>query len=128
VRPVSAWSDEQDPLNQKIENIAWSDISAEEALVRIADIIYGHGDPSSPQMERHGRGISIRIDAGTVIDLLNAVVRTDGEMTWAVTYPASQGARAVRFRLSLTAFKGHTFTIGRPILPPSLMGNPSRPN
>jgi len=62
----------------------------------------------------------VRIDSETVIDLLNAVVRTDGEMTWAATYPAGQGARSVRFRLSLMTFDGHGDAIGLPTLPPSL--------
>jgi hypothetical protein len=128
VRPVSAWSDKDNPLNQPTGHIDWSEISTEEALKRIFNIVYGY-PPSSlaPMSARPDRTVSIRIESGTVIDLLNALVQADGEMTWSATYPEDEPR--IRFRLNLNRFSGFDgHGIGSPRLPPSLNENPLRPD
>jgi hypothetical protein len=34
IRPMGAWNDPANPLNRRLEGIAWANITAEEALMR----------------------------------------------------------------------------------------------
>jgi hypothetical protein len=126
IRPITAWTDMRDPLNQPIKGIAWNDITLRETLDRIGQVIYGNRRPPRPDEKRDDRRISIRLDSGTVMDLLNAVVRAHGELMWGVIYPVnSPPILTDRFILHLSRFDGEVFSFNRPDLPPSLAGDPS---
>ena len=122
VRPVIAWSNARNPLNQRTGHVDWVDISPEDALKRIVNIIYGEPPSATgPVTSATDRRVSIQIESGTVIELLNALVRADGWTTWSATYPEDEPD--IRFRLTLHLGSGsgaHSHAIGRPRLPPSL--------
>jgi len=110
IRPISAWDDPSNALNRQVEGIAWTDITAEEALVRNDVILEGGSGwrPIPPGAPHDARLISVNVPAGSVVDVLNEVAHRHGEIMWSAVYENSRiraGSRtlAIGFRW----FDGH---------------------
>lgn len=110
VRPVSAWADRNDILNRSISGIAWDGVTAEEALFKASALLSGPTHANLRPMDAHdNRRLDIRVDAGSTLDVLNAIVRADGGTMWSVVYGAEQPGQPVlgRVTVALKWFDGH---------------------
>lgn len=121
VRTLTAWDDPHDALNQRVRDIYWQGLDVLSAFNRIGHLLY----PADPRDYFAGirlpnsgnRPFNVGVAEGTVLDVLNAAIRDDGELGWWVSY----GGATERQRFSLTL--GH-YGIGptfgwpeRPALP-----------
>jgi hypothetical protein len=91
VRPTRAWTDRSDLLNRQVRGIAWHDIVALEALVRVADLAASAAVPGpQPRPSGFTRVFSVVVDRGTTLDVLNAIARAHGEVGWTATRRGNQ--------------------------------------
>jgi hypothetical protein len=79
-RPVDAWADADDPLYRLVNNVRLADVSTAEALGLVASLL----DPPVPRRAfvPDTRRVTVDLPQGTILELLNAVVRSHGEMSW----------------------------------------------
>ena len=88
VRTTAAWGDSADALNGPADDIHWHDLDPATAIGRFGRLLY----PDLPRDYFDGVGysrarlFSVDVAAGTVLDLLNAAVRSDGDLGWWVDY------------------------------------------
>jgi hypothetical protein len=112
IRPIKAWEDAFNPLNRHVERIAWANITAEEALMRLRATLAGTSVPPSPPGGPHDlRLISVDVTAGSVVDVLNQVVHRHGEIMWSAVYetsPVRSGLQGLTIRFKW--FDGHAIT------------------
>lgn len=107
VRPINAWTDATNPLNQPVANLAWDNVSAEQALSRVAGLVFRRQVPANALQQSHdGRLLSVHVELGSVIDVLNEVVRAHGDLMWSVTHGIS-AENPTGLRVSLKWFDGH---------------------
>jgi hypothetical protein len=79
-RTVEAWGDPQDPLSRAVPSVRLDDMRASAAIGLVASTL---GAPEhSTNNFSDSRHFSVDLPPGTVLDLLNAVVRSHGELTW----------------------------------------------
>jgi hypothetical protein len=101
MRTRGAWNSTRDVLNQKVRDVDWRDLDVIAAFNRVARLLY----PASPHeafeglSARHDRPFSVHVSEGTLIDVLDAAVRADGELGWAVSYGTAP--TPTRFALTL---------------------------
>jgi hypothetical protein len=111
VRPVLASADPHNLLNQPVQDIDWQDVTAEQAFVNVRKLIHGSFNvPSTFAGSDHdGRLLSIRVRSGSVLDVLNEIVRAHGELMWAVEYvlPPSRGVVHTGPRISFIWVDGY---------------------
>jgi hypothetical protein len=110
VRPVKAWTDSGNLLNQPIRDVAWENLTAEQALANVGRLLSRRqAFPGPPGQGHDGRLLSVRVQSGSIVDVLNAVVRVHGDLMWSVLYePHGQNEPAPRqLILSLKWFDGH---------------------
>jgi hypothetical protein len=101
IRPVAAWNDPQSMLFRIVEPVHLIDVPPQEALARVARAV---GYPHPVGNAFGGKLLSLVLPQGTLLDLVNAVLRADGELTWELSpEPPLDGARS-GYR--------HTFTFG----------------
>ena len=103
IRPASLWQDANDPLNQPVIGIAWDDIRVEEVLTRVMTIIDGAAEALPAAIATPP--ISIRLDTGTILDVLVAAARADGGVMWSLPDGSSQPGHA-GFSLGFKTFDG----------------------
>jgi hypothetical protein len=78
-RPVESWSDPQDPLARATADVTLKDAPIGVALQQVLSTV-GHAAPSSLFQDK--KRVSIELPPATLFDLLNAVVRAHGELSW----------------------------------------------
>jgi hypothetical protein len=116
MRTRGAWTNRRDVLNQPVRDVDWRDVDVIAAFNRVARLLY----PASPHdafegMTRaHDRPFSVHVSEGTLLDVLDAAVRADGELGWAVCYGSAPGP--MRFTLTLGHY-GNGPTLGWPERP-----------
>ncbi len=100
VRTSAAWDDAADALNRPAHDVHWHDLDPATAIGRFGRLLY-------PDLTRdyfdgvgysRARLFSVDVADGTVFDLLNAAVKSDGDLGWWVDY--GDGA-AAKFELTI---------------------------
>jgi hypothetical protein len=88
VRPREAWQDRQNPLNQTVSEIEWSDVTAADAVFYVWPLVYGPlatWSSKPPNLESADpRTFSVNLKSGTVLDVLIAVAHAHGRLGWFV--------------------------------------------
>lgn len=111
VRPVLASADPDNLLNQTVRDIDWPDVTVEQALQSVRGLIRGSSNvPStSPASAHDARLVSVRVQSGSVLDVLNEIVRVHGELMWSVMYAGRQPRGAVQIgpQISIKWLDGH---------------------
>jgi hypothetical protein len=98
IRPVAAWNDSQSLLFRIVPPVRMIEATLQEAVQRLAREV---GYPHAVGEIAAGRRLSLDLPQGSVLDLVNAIVRTHGELTWTLEpEPPLDGARA-GFRYTL---------------------------
>jgi hypothetical protein len=83
VRPVRAWVDPRNPLNQTVVDVNWDEITLWDSLSRVKRLIF----PNLLAAEHpHGERISVRLRSGSVLDVLNEIAHARGKTGWRVLY------------------------------------------
>jgi hypothetical protein len=99
VRARAAWMDPRDALNQPVHDIDWSELDPVAAFNHVARLLYPDAhDPFEGLLPMGARRFDVRLRQGTVLDVLNAAARADGELGWIVLY----GAGGTGPRVTLT--------------------------
>jgi len=97
MRPVAAWSNPNNPLNQVIDGFSMQDRNYRGALDLFRTRVFGEPPSGKPDPEL-GRGQQVRrkfsmtTPAGPAVDALDSIARAHGALTWYVQYktaPAS---------------------------------------
>ncbi len=118
VRSMREWSDPRDPLNQQSPPIDWKNVNAQHVLEFIGHVLYR--EPTT-QPTFQPSGVDRRFDlkvSGTVIDVLVASARADGDVVWTIPWPPPDG-NVDHFAVSVrgvSSARGMSFV--RPIVPP----------
>jgi len=87
IRPIGSWGNPSHPLAVPAPEVQSKDIRAEDPLrvvlkaLRLAAAIEDATQITFPDRKR----FALDFRSGTVFDLLNAIVRQHGELTWALT-------------------------------------------
>lgn len=107
VRPQAAWRDPLSVFNTAVGPIRRREMQASDAASLMAQLFGVRSDLSS------GPGDTIRFtvdlpDGGTLLGVLNAIVRAHGTMTWSLA-PLSPGSTK-QFPMAISVFVGSTGT------------------
>jgi hypothetical protein len=78
LRPATAWLDPLHPLFQLVTNLRLDDVPASKAIGAFAALFGGPGLANFPDTRR----FSVEVGQGSGLDVLNAIVRSHGEMSW----------------------------------------------
>jgi hypothetical protein len=111
VRTRTAWRDPRDALNRPAGDVDWPDLDPIALFNRVARLLYPDAphDPFEGMLASRARPVTVQLRQGTVLDVLNAAARADGQLGWAVSYAAA-GAPS-RFTLTIGHFgSGPTFS------------------
>jgi hypothetical protein len=100
VRPAVLWAGGTSPLNLTVHDIDWKDLNEFSAFNHIARLLYPRSaDVYGGITSKNDRPFDVKLQRGTVLDVLNAVARADGELGWGVRYGGP--SEASRFILTL---------------------------
>lgn len=95
VRPTAAWSNPENPLNQRVESIAWRDLPTDEVLVRTFNLLFTveHVATSRSSLPR----LTITVPSGSILDILIAATRSNPQVFWSARYnsPDPEGPRGL---------------------------------
>jgi hypothetical protein len=98
-------------LNQPVRDIDWPDVTVEEAWRNVRGLIHGSSNvPSAfPGRAHDVRRVSVRVQSGSVLDVLNEIVRAHGELMWSVVYAGGQPRGVVQTgpQMSIKWLDGH---------------------
>jgi hypothetical protein len=120
VRPVDAWADGDHPLFRLVNKVRLDDVPMSEALGLVTSLL------GSPEHRRasfpDARRVSVDLPQGTMLELLNAVARSHGEMCWqweelSASHPQFMNGR--RYSVMFTPFGGGGLGFAVPGLPPA---------
>jgi hypothetical protein len=99
VRQARAWTDAADPLNRPVRNLAIASDSLWGVLVGLRDFVYTSRFVNS----NRGTTVSLRVNAGTVLDALNQLAVQSEQSMWLASYrssgQASDDGWGLRFEL-----------------------------
>jgi hypothetical protein len=119
IRTRLAWTTPHGVLSLPVRNIDWRDVDAVEAFNRVALLLYP--DSAHPPFEglaiSRTRLLTVHLDQGTMLDLLNAVARADGQLGWSIVYGESSSAKRVTLTIG---HYGNGPSYGWPTLPPGV--------
>jgi hypothetical protein len=100
VRTARAWTNPSDVLARPVHGVEWHDLSVFTAFDRIAALLYpGSGPLYGALSPRNDRPFAVSVDRGTLLDVLVAAARADGELGWAVRYGRPEDR--VKFELTI---------------------------
>jgi hypothetical protein len=99
IRPTASWNDPESLLFRLVPAVQMHDVAPLQAMERLARAL-GHGDPLGAIPL--GRPLSVDTPAGTVLDLLNAMVRAHGELSWTLEPEEPAAARRSGYPYTLT--------------------------
>jgi hypothetical protein len=80
LRPSIAWNDPYHPLFKVVTNVKLDDVPAFRAMQTLLKAL-GGSDRSAVNFP-DTRRVSVHVAQGSVLDLINAIVRSHGEMSW----------------------------------------------
>jgi hypothetical protein len=88
VRPITAWSDPSNALSQRAGDIDWRDLNVVSAFNRVAHLLYPDetNDLFTGLNAGSDRTFNVKVQDGTILGVLNAIARDDGELGWSVRY------------------------------------------
>jgi hypothetical protein len=101
VRARAAWTDPRNALNHSVRDVDWRDQDPVAAFNHVARLLYPAEthDTFEGLLPGNARRFDVQVRQGTVLDVLNAAARADGELGWVVLYSA--GTSGPRFSLTL---------------------------
>jgi len=106
-RPVAAWTDENDILNRKIGPVDLESVTPQQAVRSLTSLLVGYPiratDTVDVKEQPSGRIFSVHSGGGRLIDVLNAVVKANGELMWHV---GPDPREPNRIRVMLEGFDG----------------------
>jgi hypothetical protein len=98
IRPMRAWVDKKNPLNQPAPDVTWQDVPIGYAVTYLTAVVRHQrppGDPSSAMPCVHVSGtLTLQKSPGSILDMLNKIVLGYGNLQWTVDY-ASKRSRPV---------------------------------
>lgn len=100
IRPAIAWGDSQDPLFALVPDVDLRDATMTRALRAIVPALGGAAEYSAfPDT----RTVSLTVTHGTALDLLTALMKAHGSLTWTLSdaEPAEIERTGLRHRLTL---------------------------
>jgi hypothetical protein len=83
VRPKSAWNDAGDPFNRPVRNLRVENAPSAAVLLGLQNFIYTNRFAVLP---KDGIPVTVEVQSGTVIDVLNQLVQSAGAVFWNATY------------------------------------------
>lgn len=90
MRPVEAWSNPNNPLNQVIEGFTMQDRNYRGALDLFRVALFREPPSTKPDYEGRGqqvrRKFSMTAPSGPAVDALDSISRSHGGLTWYVSY------------------------------------------
>jgi hypothetical protein len=93
LRPAAAWTDRNNPLHRSVGAIRFDDAGASDALQIIVALFGQELHPTQRNNLRETKRFTLDVPAGTVLDALDAIVRSHGTLSWGVEpYPPSPTA------------------------------------
>jgi hypothetical protein len=101
-RPVAAWTDGRNILNRRVDNIAFDNVTVVQASDALLRVLFSRASPV-PNAAGAGQTFSVHIASGSVLDLLNAVIKAHGALIWKVA-PAEDDRPVVN--VTLRNFEG----------------------
>jgi hypothetical protein len=84
LRPAAAWTDRNNPLHRSVGAIRFDDVGASAALQVILALFGQDLHPSQRNNLRETKRFDLDVPAGTVLEALNAIVRSHGALAWGV--------------------------------------------
>jgi hypothetical protein len=82
VRPAEAWADKKNPLSLPAGEVSWNDVTPVQALTYIGDLILDHSVIPVRDPDPKAKHFSIVLASGSILDVLNEVVRVHGGLMW----------------------------------------------
>ena len=100
IRPASAWSDPADPLFALVPEVHLEDVPMTEAVGKVLTALGAadHAVSSFPDTKT----VSLSVGRGTALDLLTALVKAHGSLTWTLEDGDPDQIRATGLRHRLT--------------------------
>ena len=83
VRPKKAWNDAGDPFNRPVHNLKVENAPSHAVLLGLRDFIYTDRFAVVPT---EGVPVTVEVQSGTVVDVLNQLVQSAGAVFWNATY------------------------------------------
>lgn len=110
IRPTAAWADPHDPLNQPVVGLSLARMTPEDALQYVHARLYGMKFTRSAQaVSRLGEPFLLRVDSGSILDILDETLKASGQLMWFVRYRSPVGDvddPTLRFSVCLQSFDG----------------------
>jgi hypothetical protein len=105
-RPVDAWTDAYDPLFRLVENVRLDDVQLSESVSVVLSLLDStHRDVSFPDTRR----VAVNLPQGSLLELLNMIARSHGEVCWQWEELAAAERRSAdgrRYSVMFTLFGG----------------------
>jgi hypothetical protein len=79
LRPPASWSDGAHPLLRPVRNVRLQNVTVGQAIQTITSLL-GRKEPIGPMLDT--RRFSVVLTRGSILDLLNAVARAHGALSW----------------------------------------------
>jgi hypothetical protein len=99
VRPSAAWSNQDDALNHRVQNIHWASVNARQTLDRLTSVIFDAPVAVTPGSV-NPRTFAVDIADGTVVQVLNAAAKAGGLFWWTQTEKTASGSEALMVSLA----------------------------
>ncbi len=110
IRPSEAWTDPQDVLNAPVTNVKLENVHTRDAMALVARSL---GRQDGKNYISDTKRLSVNLPQGTILDVLNATVRANGELVWALEWaPIRRPANAPVCTLWMFVFGGGGFGQG----------------
>jgi len=99
VRPSAAWSNPDDALNRRVQDIHWTSVNARETLDKLTSLIFDAPVAATPGSVNPNT-FAVDITDGTVIQVLNAAAKAGGLFWWTQTETRPSGSQVVMVSLA----------------------------
>ena len=111
VRPTGEWKNPSSPFNRPIRNVQVQQAWSNGVLGGVRDFIYTNNFAVDPRPNGGVPAISLQLPAGTVIDLLNALMTAADQIMWVAAYvPVGKSARFPKWDLTIDLRDGERLT------------------
>ena len=108
-RPLEAWSDPYDLLFRVIPSVRLDDVLGSEAVGLVKSRLRAPEPATDKSSDfSDSRHFSIDLPQATMLDLLNAVVRSHGELTWELSLvpPSRRSPEGYQHTMTFHNFSG----------------------
>lgn len=106
LRPVNAWLASDNPLFQLVPAVQLQHVPASKAIAKVSALLSAPHQTEFPDT----RAFSVDVPRGTLFDLLNAISRAHGELSWAwEEIPADEKnliSQGLRHRITFSVRRG----------------------